>query len=251
MLRVDLMRSRKGKRSAEKRNKVKLKVGVDIPSPAEVAAILEGAKTVSNGRWRPLLIVAAFTGLRASELRGLRWADVDLKKGELHVWQRADRFKAIGRPKSHAGERTVPFGPFVANTLKEWKLAYPRPLTGKRDAKGEPEREPHREEHLVFPTGFGRVADLVNIVRRGLIPAGVAAKVVTKDGAAKYTGMHLFRHFYASWCIDRNLPPKVIQERLGHASITITYDRYGHLFPRGDDAQEIAAAELRVIGSAT
>ena len=63
--------------------------------------------------------------------------------------------------------------------------------------------------------------------------------------------MHVFRHFYASWCIDRNLPPKVVQERLGHSSITITYDRYGHLFPRGDDAKEIDAAELRVVGSAT
>ena len=53
---------------------------------------------------------------------------------------------------------------------------------------------------------------------------------MVNQGKAKYKGMHLFRHFYASWCIDRNLPPKVVQERLGHASITITYDRYGHLF---------------------
>ena len=55
--------------------------------------------------------------------------------------------------------------------------------------------------------------------------------------------MHVLRHFYASWCIDRGLPPKIIQERLGHSSITMTYDRYGHLFPRGDDGQEIDAAE--------
>jgi integrase len=158
---------------------------------------------------------------------------VDLKKNELHVRQRADRFREIGRPKSQAGERTVPFGSSVANTLKEWKL-----------------RSPNSNLGLVFPNGKGNVEDLVNIVKRGLIPAGVAAKVV-EDGKAKYTGMHVFRHFYASWCIDRNLPPKVVQERLGHASITITYDRYGHLFPRGDDASEIDAAELRVVGSAT
>ena len=64
-------------------------------------------------------------------------------------------------------------------------------------------------------------------------------------GKAKYTGIHVFRHFYASWCIDRppGSPPKVIQERLGHSSITMTYDRYGHLFPRGDDAKEIDVAE--------
>ena len=229
----ELIRSRKGKRSSEKREKARLKVGVNIPTPKEVAAILEGARTVRKGWWRPLFSVAAFTGLRASELRGLTWEDVDLKKSELHVRQRADRSREIGRPKSQAGERTVPFGSFVANTLKEWKL-----------------RCPKGEHGLVFPNGAGNVEDLVNITKRGLIPAGEKAGV-TKDGEAKYTGMHVFRHFYASWCIDRNLPPKVIQERLGHASITMTYDRYGHLFPRGDDAQEIDAAELRIVGSAT
>ena len=79
-----------------------------------------------------------------------------------------------------------------------------------------------------------------NIVQRGLIPA-VTAAGLTVDGKAKYSGMHLFRHFYASWCIDRGLPPKVIQERLGHSSITMTFDRYGHLFPRVDDSQEARA----------
>jgi integrase len=88
----------------------------------------------------------------------------------------------------------------------------------------------------VFPNGKGNVEDLVNIVKRGLIPAVTAAGLVEK-GRAKYTGLHSFPHFYASWCIDRNLSPKVIQERLGHSSITITYDRYGHLFPRGDRRQ--------------
>jgi integrase len=65
------------------------------------------------------LVTAIFTGLRASELRGLRWADVDLNARLLHVRQRADRFNVIGRPKSHAGERTVPMAPLVVNTLKE------------------------------------------------------------------------------------------------------------------------------------
>ena len=73
-------------------------------------------------------------------------------------------------------------------------------------------------------------------------------------GQAKYTGLHALRHFYASWLINpeknggQNLPPKVVQERLGHASITMTYDRYGHLFPRGDDAAQIDAAELKLVG---
>ncbi len=214
------------------------------PPPEEIKAILANAQ----GRWRPLLVVAVFTGLRASELRGLRWQDVDLKKGELHVRQRADRFNEIGKPKSAAGERVVPFGKFVANTLREWKLACPK-----------------SDGDLVFPNGDGNVevAGEHHQPRpgAGCVAAGVTVPVLDEKGKpkkddkgrplvkAKYTGMHALRHFYASWLINRKeegglgLPPKVVQERLGHSSITMTYDRYGHLFPRGDDAEEIDAAE--------
>ena len=75
---------------------------------------------------RPLLLTGIFTGLRASELRGLRWSDVDLKRGELHVRQRADRYGKIGRPKSEAGERTVPLPPMVIAALREHYLACPK-----------------------------------------------------------------------------------------------------------------------------
>ncbi|MGB0057790.1 MAG: tyrosine-type recombinase/integrase, partial [Methyloceanibacter sp.] len=68
---------------------------------------------------------------------------------------------------------------------------------------------------------------------------------------SKYPGFHCLRHFFASWCIDRGLPPKVIQERLGHSSITLTFDVYGHLLPRTDDTAEQDAAELLLAGNAT
>ena len=84
------------------------------------------SSTHLDGRWRPLILTAIFTGLRASELRGLRWADVDFERGELHVRQRADCFNAIGRPKSESGERTVPLPPMLVNTLREHRLACPK-----------------------------------------------------------------------------------------------------------------------------
>ena len=68
-------------------------------------------------------------------------------------------------------------------------------------------------------------------------------------------GINALRHFYASWCINRQadgglgLPPKVVQERLGHSSITMTMDVYGHPFPRGDDQEKLAAAERALLGS--
>jgi integrase len=180
-------------------------------------------------------LTAVFTGLRASELRGLTWAHVDLDQRELHVRQRADRYNQIGRPKSEAGERTVPFSSIVTNTLKEWKLACP-----------------HGE--LVFPTRRGRIERLPNIVARGLIPAWIKAGVVTPDGKAKYTGLHSLRHFYASWCINRSedggleLPLKTVQSRLGHSTLAMTADTYGHLFPRGDDREELEAGQRGLLG---
>jgi integrase len=227
-----------GEKRQEQRQKGRLKLGIDIPLRKEVKALLGALE----GRWRPLILTATFCGLRASELRGLRWQDVDMDKREIRVHQRADRFNDIGRPKSLSGERTVPAPPMVINSLKEWKLAAPR---GALD--------------LVFPNGQGKVEQLNNILRRGLHPAWITAGVTIDTGqvdekgkpvlSPKYTGMHALRHFYASWCINRKedgglgLPPKIVQERMGHSTIALTMDRYSHLFPKLDDGNEMEAAE--------
>jgi integrase len=231
---------RRGKeRRADRRQRGKLKVGVDIPRPDEIRAIVGALE----GRWRPLLLTAIFTGLRASELRGLRWSDVDLDKREVRVEQRADRFNELGAPKSESGACAVPLPPLVANALKVWKLECPKGDLG-----------------LVFPNRAGGVESHRAIRGRGLIPAQIRAGItvpvpgkVDKEGkpilAANYTGLHVLRHFYASWCINRvadgglGLPLKVVQERMGHASVVMTSDVYGHLFPNGDDREEMAAAE--------
>jgi integrase len=203
-----------------------LTVGIDIPTSDEIKRLIP----MLQGRWRPLILTAIFTGLRASELRGLRWSDIE--NAELNVRQRADRHHKIGKPKSHAGTRTVPLTPMVKNTLREWKLACPK---GALD--------------LVFPTTIGTIESIGNIVERGLKPAWVAAGVIDESGAAKYTGMHSLRHFYASRCINRKvdggleLPHKVVQTRLGHSTLAMTMDTYGHLFKSGDDSAAEAEAE--------
>ena len=151
----ELKAQRRGReRKSEQRQRGKLKIGVDIPTREEIKAIVQHAK----GRWRPLLITAILTGLRASELRGLRWQDVDLKARVLHVRHRADRYNEIGPPKSEAGERTIPLSPLVVSALREWKPSCPAGDAG-----------------LVFPSGAGKVESLGNIINRGLKPTQVAA----------------------------------------------------------------------------
>jgi integrase len=210
-----------------KRDKRTLKIGVDIPTRDEIKLIIHTA----SGRLKVLLLTAVFTGLRASELRGLRWQDINLKKGVLEVSQRADRYNEIGEPKSEAGGRAIPIPPPLLGTLKEWRL-----------------KCPHGKRGLVFPTRKGEIEHHSNIVRAlqpVVIAAGCTVSVRDDDGnpmqdkdgkpivAAKYTGLHALRHFYASWCINRKkdggleLPAKIVQARLGHASIVMTMDRYG------------------------
>ena len=204
---------RRGERQA-RGEKRKLVVGTDIPTPDEISKMIAHAPD----RWRAFLVVAAFTGLRASELRGLRWCDVDLKEGELHVRQRADRWNTMGPPKSEAGERRVSFGKVVTNTLREWRMASAHKTDG----------------DLVFCTSTGKPHEHANALKASLHTAQVKAGMVDGTGRPKYTGIHSLRHFYASWCINRTkdgglgLPPKNVQERLGtaqspsHSTPTVT-----------------------------
>ncbi len=234
----EMSRRRNG---SEKRSKRLLQPGVDIPTPDEVRAFLAALE----GRWRPILLTAVFTGLRSSELRGLRWQDVDFAKAEISVRQRTDRYGEIGNTKSHSSQRTLPVPAVVINTLREWKLRCP-------------------PGDLVFPNGQGNPESHSNIVNRGLIPAMIAAGLTIDTGrkdeegepilAARYSGLHALRHFYASWLINPKeagglgLDMKTVQARMGHSSIVVTADVYSHLFPRKDDGKEMADAASALIG---
>lgn len=220
------------RRAGGENGRDKLEIGRDIPSRDEIKRLLE----VIPSDQQPILMVAIFCGLRASELRGLRWSDVDLKFGEIHVRQRADRYCKIGPPKSRAGNRKLPVPPRVLKRLKEWKLVCPIGAAA-----------------LVFPSPSGLVQHHSNIVRQILNPVLKASGIVNSDGVPKH-GLHSLRHFFASWLINRTrdggreMPLKAVQVLMGHSSITITADRYGHLFPRGDDAAELANAERALLG---
>jgi integrase len=211
---------------ADKRNQRKLEIGRDIPTREEISKLAKAAK--SSPRLYALVLTAALCGLRASELRGLRWCDVDFKAGELHVRQRADRFNRIGPPKSKEGRRTLPIDPTLSLALKELKFA------SERD-----------DQAYVFATSTGAIEHHKNMLR-SLEPIMTAAGLA-KGGKSKYA-LHALRHFFASWCINptnrdgRQLQAKEVQELMGHSSIVITMDLYSHLFPSGNDRSELAAS---------
>ena len=235
---VHAMRTRRSKAStSDKRSKRKIVVGVDIPTPVEVKAVIAALE----GRWRPAIITAVFTGLRGSEIRGLRWVNVDLSGLLIHVRERTDRYNDAGRPKSETSDRSVPIPPMVADTLKAWKKDCPKSKTG-----------------LVFPNLAGGVISHQELMRDGWGAAQIKAGLSVDSGkvdkkgnpvmAPKYSGLHATRHFYASWCINRKrdggleLPAKMVQERLGHSTIVLTMNTYSHLFPSADTGAEMADA---------
>ncbi len=199
---------------------------VAIPSKDEIRLML----TDVPDRWRPLLVTTIFTGMRASELRGLVWHEVDFAKRVIRVSQRADKWGEIGAPKSATSRREIPMTPMLQNTLKAWKLSCPNCELG-----------------LVFPNGKGMVESLPNIWNRCLKPLQASAGILGGDDRPKY-GIHGLRHFYASWLIEQGFSPKKIQTLLGHSSIQMTFDVYGHLFPSlEDDHARLAEGELALV----
>lgn len=231
-----------------------------IPTKPELQAIIAGAA----GRWRPLILTAIFCGLRGSELRGLRWVDVDFEGRMISVTQRADALHKIGRLKSKAGYRSIPMPSLVTNALREWKLVCPKRDTGKKDADG----KPVKMLDLVFPTGKGKVESHSNIAQRGFDPIQVVADitvpmpvldeagkpVINNAGepvmrpAPKY-GMHSLRHACASLWIENGMNAKRIQKLMGHSTIQMTFDTYGHLFADVEADQKAAEdIQARLLG---
>ncbi|GAB4240834.1 MAG: site-specific integrase [Methyloligellaceae bacterium] len=237
----NVVRERPKKRrtkAIQARQDAHIEEGRDYPTPQEVNAAL--AKL--EGYNRAAFLTVARAGLRSSELRALRWSDIDFKAKRLHVRQRADRWNKLGAPKSAAGRRDIPMTPELVNTLKEWKLECP---ASKLD--------------LVFPNGAGNVENHGNLYARVFGPAWIAGGAAIDTGKKdddgkpilrpKY-GIHSLRHFFASWLINDpqhgglGVSPKRAQQVLGHSSLQMTMDTYGHLFPHpGDESEEWGRGE--------
>lgn len=209
-----------------------LEIGKDIPSPAEIKRIVDSVDTSEPkraARMRALLLTLAFVGLRASEIRGLRWSDVDRKDTkEITIRRKADRKNIIGKTKSAKSRRAIAIEQdYLLPALREWHMAT------------------EHKDGYVFPTSTGAVEHHKNMLRSVELILK-RAKVVDKEGEPKYS-LHAFRHFFASWClnpVDRGglgMQLFEVSRLMGHSSIKITADIYGHLLPGGDHHSKFAA----------
>lgn len=193
-----------------------------IVSPDEAADLLEQLPVDQRALWA----TALYAGLRHGELRALRWENVDLAGGLIHVVESWDHVEGVIEPKSAAGRRRVPLATILRDPLLEHQLDQ-----GRRAG-----------------LAFGRDAD------RPFVSTTVNDRADAAWGRKREDGewaeppplrLHEARHTYASFMIAAGVNVKELATYMGHSSITITLDRYGHLFPgAGDEAMKLLQAYL-------
>jgi integrase len=190
-------------------------------------AIITAAMKSERPMDSPLVATQIFAGLRASEVRGLSWPQIDLKAKTLIVDRRADAKNKIGSPKTASGHRTIPLPDLVVSELRKWKL-----------------RCPNTEQDLVFPSERKAVLSHTSLHRLHLFPVQAVAEIERRYSS------HAFRHSAASLWIEQRVSPKRIQGWMGHSSIQVTFDTYGHLFEQADaDSSVMEAVQREIMGA--
>lgn len=177
-----------------------------IASPSEAATLLTVLKPLDRALWG----TAFYAGLRLGELRALRWKNVDLASGVIRVEEALDHKGETIAPKSRSGRRIVP----IVGALRELLL----------DLKLE-----SASDYV-----FGKA-------EQPFSPSSVylRARRAWRKAGLEGIGLHEARHTCASVMIAAGVNAKAITHYLGHSSIEVTFDRYGHLMP-GNEAEAVA-----------
>jgi integrase len=212
---------------------------VDVPKQArkEMQALSpEQAKRFlaesSEDRWSALFALALSTGMRPEEYLGLQWKDIDLGKGiatvqRALVWNRKGGGWSFTQPKTARSRRNIPLPSSVVSAL----IAHRRKQAEERLKAG----AEYQNHDLVFATIEGTPLMMRNLLRRHFKPILKRAKL--SDNLRLYD----LRHSCATLLLAANEHPKVVSERLGHASITLTLDTYSHVLP---SMQQAASEKL-------
>lgn len=175
-------------------------------------------ESVKEHRWYPIYVLAITTGMRQGEILGLRWEDVDLESGKLSVNRTVQNLRGQiieGTPKTAGSRRTIALPGYTLDTLREHNRA-----------RGE-------KEGLLFSTSSGRAVSPRNVLRH-------FHRALEKAELPKIR-FHDMRHTAATLLLQENVHPKIVQEMLGHSTISLTPDTYSHILP---NIQQEAAEKM-------
>ncbi len=188
----------------------------------EVNCFLEATK---GTQYYALFYTALFTGMRRSELLALRWQDIDFIYGQIYVTRSLHHLKdgsyVFTQPKSERSRRTIALPPSAFLVLSEYRK--------EKDTDALLLDKPITDADLVF-------SNLGKPLRPNTVTYAWA-RIAARAGV-KVIRLHDARHTHASLMLKQGIHPKVVQERLGHASIQMTLDTYSHVAP---GIQEAAA----------
>ncbi len=176
-------------------------------------------EVAQGSRLDVLLLVAVTTGMRRGELVALRWVDVDLEKGILQVRRTVSRVPGMGyvegEPKTKAGRRKILLSGVVVEALKGHKV---------RQEQARLKMGNRWQEHgLTFSNTYGRFLNPDKVWQ--------SFKKLLKEADLPDVRFHDLRHGAATVLLAAGVPLKVVSELLGHSSVAITADIYGHVLP--------------------
>ena len=215
-------------------------------------------QAAEGNRRKILFETMIVTGLRPGEIYGLKWTDIDLEKGTLSVRRALSRLRGgewrLGEPKTKRSRRSMPIPLGLIKSLQQQKQQNAADKmesrvriekirqevnAGKRDpveAEKSIQRIQYNDQNFVFPNKKGGPMDHSTV-------RGDDFKKILKKSGLDHIGFRMYdlRHTCATMLLKAGINPKVISERLGHASVTLTLDTYSHCLP---DMQEEASEAL-------
>ena len=189
---------------------------MQIWNESEVIQFLETARSTP---YHCLFYLAIFSGARRGELLALRWQDVDLTTGQLSISRSVQHVNGeyvFSQPKTEKSRRTFALPKSATLLLKQLREA----TEHSRSRMG----EKVTDTDLIFTHTYDGVPLRPNTVSR-------AWEHIAKKAEVKVIRFHHARHTHASLMLQQGVPLKVVSERLGHSSISVTADVYAHIIP--------------------
>ena len=194
----------------------------------ELRKFLEVAR---DDRLYPLWLTLAMTGLRRGEALALHWSDLDLERARLSVRRSLVPINGtveVHEPKTSRGRRLVALDPFTVLTLRAW---------GRRQKEERLESGPDwTDSGLVFTRPDGNLIHPERVSK--------AFQVAVKKSGLPRIHLHDLRHTHATLALAAGINPKVVSDRLGHATVAITLDIYSHAIPALSEEAAVTVAAL-------
>src|SRR5215213_1792769 len=185
-------------------------------SPDEARNLIEAAR---GDKLEAPYILAVHTGMRQGELLGLKWEDVDLNEGVIHIRRTVVRSGgkiSLGEPKTKGSRRPVHLTGAAVEALQAHLEQQLEDIQRLGDL--------YRDDGLVFTSEVGTLINPSNLRRRSFAP------LLQRAGLPQIR-FHDLRHTCATLLLSRNTNPRLVQALLGHATVAITLDTYSHIIP--------------------